>query len=162
MSITREELIVWATTTPPNCHIGIDEGGIMLVTVENGAVYLEIGGVPDGESCQCGGVVEVGCEAAGRVPTDMRVLLKSGETVTLPVERIFCSFGVKFAVHHSIMNGKPFLKCWSVSEYSMGLQVDTRQYDTAGQAQYNFEANMHGVIANRVREAAKYQKAING
>lgn len=45
--VTREELFVWLRTLSPKTYVGIDEGGLCLVTDEaKTGPYLEVGGMP--------------------------------------------------------------------------------------------------------------------
>lgn len=44
--IAKSELQAWLNNLPPNDVIGIDDGGLALVSMHYGA-HLEVGGIPE-------------------------------------------------------------------------------------------------------------------
>jgi len=47
--IPKKELQDWLNTLPDDADIGIDDGGMLLVTAADDDAYLEVGGVPADE-----------------------------------------------------------------------------------------------------------------
>lgn len=47
MTIKVNELIGWLNCLPLNSEVGIDEGGLILRSVHDEEVYIEIGGIPE-------------------------------------------------------------------------------------------------------------------
>ena len=43
----KQDLIDWLDSLPAGTNVGIDEGGLMLVTADpDSPAYLEVGGIP--------------------------------------------------------------------------------------------------------------------
>jgi hypothetical protein len=49
MAMSVAEIREWLDTLNENDLVGVDEGGLCLEVVDNPGVYLEIGGIPEGE-----------------------------------------------------------------------------------------------------------------
>ena len=47
--MTVDQLRDWLRTLKGGDHVGVDEGGLILVVVEHPEVYWEIGGLPEDE-----------------------------------------------------------------------------------------------------------------
>lgn len=61
----------WLDMLPEGCSVGIDDGGLTLVCVEDPEIYYEIGGISESDEpkCECGGGAlpcAPPCPAAGR------------------------------------------------------------------------------------------------
>lgn len=52
MAITVKELGDWLTTLQDDDLVAIDDGGLVLQSVENPEVYIEIGGIPEEEETE--------------------------------------------------------------------------------------------------------------
>lgn len=46
--VTNDELGSWLAGLPDDAHVGVNEGGLVLLVLEDPENYLEIGGMPEG------------------------------------------------------------------------------------------------------------------
>jgi hypothetical protein len=49
MAMQAREILRWLATLNPSEEVGIDDGGLCLRAADDETVYLEVGGMPEGD-----------------------------------------------------------------------------------------------------------------
>lgn len=47
MAMEVQEIQRWLSTLPPDSGVGVDDGGLCLVSTSDPDVYCEVGGIPE-------------------------------------------------------------------------------------------------------------------